>query len=138
MDNGRPPAPQTGLITIRRDDQTANATARVLGNVGVEIQSGPTTLGVRVGNGSGEVRALEGGAPEIVVERGAEAQIQGQGFLPFSTAQVFLPLAGNNAIELARVQVDERGALNGQARFLTGPGQGPHPGRPPGVADCVC
>lgn len=127
LNNGRPPAPQTGLITIRRDNQSADATARVLGNSGLEIEAGQTTLGVRVNNGSGEIRALQNGAPEIVVERGAEAQIQGQGFLPFSTAQVFLPLAGNNAIELARVQVDERGALNGQARFLTGPGQAPIP-----------
>ena len=127
LNNGQPPVPQQGQITVRRDDGNENAQARIVGNTGIEIQAGRLNLGLRVTDGSGDVRPLGDGTPEILIEQGARAQFQGTGFLPNSTVQVFLPLQGQNAVELARVQVDQNGALRGDARFLTGPGQAPIP-----------
>jgi hypothetical protein len=119
--------PVAGNISVQRDGSSQGAEARVMGNSGLDVRTGDVSFGIRVQNGTGEVRTLPNGSPDILVDQGARALIQGGGFLPFSSAQVFLPLQGGNAIELARVQIDASGNLEGEANFRTGPGQAPIP-----------
>jgi hypothetical protein len=63
----------------------------------------------------------------VEVKKGATAALSGTGGLPGSTVQVFLPLQGGNAKELARIPVDDTGSFSGDAAFSTRSNEAPMP-----------
>jgi len=85
----------------------------------LSIQTGLLSIGVNVRTGEGLVRQAANGQTEVQVRSGGVTAFQGSGLAPRSFVQVFMPLQGTNAIELARIPVDETGAFNGEAVFAT-------------------
>jgi tRNA (Thr-GGU) A37 N-methylase len=84
-------------------------------------------LGLEVQQDQGVVRQNNTGGTEIEVKKGSTAAVSGTGLLPRSTVQVFLPLQGANAKEIARIPVDEAGSFSGDAVFATRVNERPLP-----------
>jgi tRNA (Thr-GGU) A37 N-methylase len=84
-------------------------------------------LGLQVQQDQGVVRQNNTGGTEIEVRKGSTAEVSGTGYLPRSTVQVFLPLQGANAKEIARIPVDEAGTFSGDAVFATRVNERPLP-----------
>jgi hypothetical protein len=84
-------------------------------------------LGLEVQQDQGVVRQNNSGGTEIEVRKGSTTALTGSGLLPRSSVQVFLPLQGPNAKEIARIPVDDTGAFSGDAVFATRANERPLP-----------
>jgi IgGFc binding protein len=93
----------------------------------LSVQSDSLLLNFALSEEQGLIRDLGSGAIELEVKKGASAALSGSGLLPRSTVQVFLPLQGNNAKEVARIPVDGTGSFSGDAVFATRPTERPLP-----------
>lgn len=101
---------------------------RATSPTGLSLVAGALNLGLTLGNQTqGGVAPNTLGSPELSVVKGQQAGISGVGARPLSTVQLFLPLGGDNSIELARIPVDATGSFRGDAVFNVGPTQRPLP-----------
>jgi tRNA (Thr-GGU) A37 N-methylase len=91
------------------------------------LTAGVLNLGLQVQQDQGVVRQNTTGGTEVEVRTGSTTALTGSGLLPRSTVQVFLPLQGSNAKEVARIPVDENGAFSGDAVFATRVNERPMP-----------
>ena len=91
------------------------------------VLAGGVTVGVSVPANKGRIVTGSGGATEVALEKGSAATISGTGVLPNSMVQVFLPLAGANARELARIPSTSEGSFDGSAPLLAPPNAAPLP-----------
>ena len=80
---------------------------------------GALSVAVDVASADGRILRDSDGSTEIRVNQGGDARVSGSGFRPGATVQLFLPLAGANAKEIARVPVAEDGSFDGSAPFAT-------------------
>jgi len=100
---------------------------QVTSPTGFSLRAGVLNLGLEVQQDQGVVRQNNTGGTEIEVRKGSTAAMTGTGLLPRSTVQVFLPLQGPNAKEIARIPVDDTGAFSGDAVFATRANERPLP-----------
>lgn len=132
------PVPSPVLQNNQLPTPPANASARVNG-VPTQIQSlvtdpnnlslraGVFNIGINVQSNQGLVREGANGETEIQVRKGGVAGFEGTGLAPRTFIQVFMPLQGANAKEVARIPVDEAGSFSGEALFQTGLQDAPLP-----------
>jgi VCBS repeat-containing protein len=113
-----PPAPPAAPTATVGGRSTPIQT-QVTSPTGFSLTAGVLNLGLQVQQDQGVVRQNNTGGTEIEVKKGSTAAVSGTGFLPRSTVQVFLPLQGTNAKEIARIPVDEAGTFSGDAVFAT-------------------
>ena len=118
-----PPATPTGTVGGR----SVPIQTQVTSPTGFSLTAGVLNLGLQVQQDQGVVRQNNTGGTEIEVRKGSTAEVSGTGFLPRSTVQVFLPLQGANAKEIARIPVDEAGTFSGDAVFATRVNERPLP-----------
>lgn len=85
----------------------------------LSLRTGVLNIALNVQTNQGLVRQGTNGETEVQVRNGGVAGFQGSGLAPRSFVQVFMPLQGTNAKELARIPVDETGNFNGEAVFQT-------------------
>ena len=115
-----PPTSLTGPQGTVGGTPTPSQTSS-LGTTGVRVTTGPIDFGLRVNSADqGRIVTNPSGNPELVVVNGQTTLLSGTGARPGSFVQVFLPFDGTNAVELARVPVDQNGVFNGQAAFQAG------------------
>jgi VCBS repeat-containing protein len=100
---------------------------QVTSPTGFSLRAGVLNLGLEVQQDQGVVRQNNTGGTEIEVRKGSTTALTGSGLLPRSTVQVFLPLQGPNAKEIARIPVDDTGAFSGDAVFATRANERPLP-----------
>ena len=124
---GQPPVPSPRPQALIGGVPT-QVTSTAVGQTGVRLSAGTLDLGVRVNTpDQGTVRTTPDGEPELSVVKGQQTLISGSGVAPGSTVQAFLPLAGNNAVELGRIQADATGTFSGAAVLNTATTQAPLP-----------
>ena len=121
-----PPAPPSAPVATLGGRSTPIQT-QVTSPTGFSLTAGVLNLGLQVQQDQGVVRQNNTGGTEIEVRKGSTAEVSGTGFLPRSTVQVFLPLQGTNAKEIARIPVDEAGTFSGDAVFATRVNERPLP-----------
>lgn len=92
----------------------------------MSLRAGVLNIGMNVPSDQGSVRQ-QGSSTEIQVRNGGVASVTGSGVLPRSTVQVFMPLQGSNAREIARIPVDSTGSFSGDALFGATPSETPLP-----------
>jgi hypothetical protein len=109
------PAEPTALI----GGVPTTTTARVIDQSKLNILAGALNLEVQVKQDQGTVTRNDSGGTQLEVRKGSSTTITGSGVRPFSTVQVFLPLQGENAKEIARIPTTATGTFNGQAVFAT-------------------
>lgn len=91
----------------------------------LKVSVGPIGLNFSVPQGSGNVNSA-GGSPELEVRLGKAVDLQGEGMLPGSTVQIWLP-GGNRSTELGRINVSADGRFSGDLSFSSGPNSQPLP-----------
>ncbi|MEY2900146.1 MAG: hypothetical protein RL247_312, partial [Actinomycetota bacterium] len=123
--NVPPPPPIAPTATL--GGRPATIQTQVTSPTGFSLTAGVLNLGVQVQQDQGVVRQNTSGGTEIEVRKGSTAAVTGTGLLPRSTVQVFLPLQGTNAKEIARIPVDEAGSFSGEAIFATRANERPIP-----------
>lgn len=129
------PALPGGIPPRPSDEPTASiggvpsaVTTTPVGERGVRVTAGTVDVGLGVTDPSrGGLQTGQGGTPELVVQLGSQTQISGRGVAPGSFLQAFLPLGGDNAVELGRIQADGTGAFSGTAVLATAPNREPLP-----------
>ena len=121
--SSQPPAAPLATLGGR----PAAISTQVTSPTGFSLTTGVLNLGLQVQQDQGAVRQNNSGGTEIEVRKGATASMTGTGLLPRSTVQVFLPLQGANAKEIARIPVDESGTFTGEAVFATRTNERPLP-----------
>lgn len=104
-----------------------NSTTTVESATRTTVLAGGVTVGVSVPANKGRIVTGSGGATEVALEKGSAATISGSGVLPNSMVQVFLPLAGGNARELARIPSTSEGSFDGSAPLSALPNAAPLP-----------
>ncbi len=109
------PAEPTALI----GGVPTTTTSRVIDQSKLNILAGALNLEVQVKQDQGTVTRNDSGGTQLEVRKGSSTTITGSGVRPFSTVQVFLPLQGENAKEIARIPTTATGTFNGQAVFAT-------------------
>lgn len=92
----------------------------------MSLRAGVLNIGMNIPADQGSVRQ-QGSSTEIQVRNGGVASVTGSGVLPRSTVQVFMPLQGSNAREIARIPVDATGSFSGDALFGATPSETPLP-----------
>jgi hypothetical protein len=128
-----PPAPRLNPAPISRSDgpiasvggRTVEIEPTSKSDRDLNISLGPVGLSFFVAQGSGNVDS-SGGAPELEIKRGKAVDLQGEGMLPGSTVQVWLPGATRNT-ELGRINVSADGSFSGDVSFGSGPNGQPLP-----------
>jgi tRNA (Thr-GGU) A37 N-methylase len=120
------PAPPVAPVATIGGRSTPIQT-QVTSPTGFSLRAGVLNLGLEVQQDQGVVRQNNTGGTEIEVKKGSTAAVSGTGLLPRSTVQVFLPLQGTNAKEIARIPVDEAGSFSGDAVFATRVNERPLP-----------
>ena len=128
------PAPTTATGPVLRGNVVPTAPQQPVARVGnrdipvtsqvntpnrLDVRAGSVSLGVNVPQNVGGVRQQTGGATELDVRSGGQTTLQGGGVLARSTVQVFMPLQGSNAKQIAQIQADDSGNFNGDAVFAT-------------------
>ena len=121
-----PPAPPVAPVATV-GGRTITTQTQVTSPTGFNLRTGVLNLGLEVEEDQGAVRQDSAGGLDIEVKKGSTAAVSGSGFLPRSTVQVFLPLQGTNAKEIARIPVDEGGTFSGDAVFATRVNERPLP-----------
>lgn len=121
-----PPAPPSAPLATVGGRITPTQT-QITSPTGFSLRAGVLNLGLQVQQDQGVVRQNNTGGTEIEVRKGSTAAMSGTGLLPRSTVQVFLPLQGSNAKEVARIPVDETGSFSGDAVFATRANERPLP-----------
>jgi hypothetical protein len=91
----------------------------------LNISVGPVGINFVVPQGSGNVDS-SGGNPQLDIKLGKAVDLQGQGLLPGSTVQVWLPGSSRNT-ELARIIVGPDGRFSGDVSFGSNPDEQPLP-----------
>lgn len=127
-----PPAPVTGPVL--RGNVVPTAPQQPVARVGtrdipvatqvntpnrLDVRASSVSLGVSVPQTVGGVRQQAGGPTELEVRSGGQTTLQGGGVLARSTVQVFMPLQGDNAKQIAQIEADATGTFNGDAVFAT-------------------
>ena len=120
------PAPPNAPVAIVNGVPTSVSTLVTDPN-NLNIRTGLLNIGIKVQQNEGLVRQGTNGETEVQVRKGGVTGFQGSGLAPRSFVQVFMPLQGTNAKELARIPVDETGSFNGEAVFQTGLQDAPLP-----------
>ena len=92
-----------------------------------DFRAGDFLLTLDVAASGGEIRSQEAAVSEIILEEGSLALFSGSGVLPESRVQLFLPLRGQNARELANIAPDEDGTFDGAALFSSARDEEPLP-----------
>lgn len=125
--NGLPPRPTDGpAATINGQRQTV--TTRPQGTTGVGVITGRLAISIQVPTPQeGRLNPSAPSGPELEVVNGRTTQIAGSGSQPGSVVQVFLPLNGSNARELAQIPVGNDGSFSGEAVFRTSSSERPLP-----------
>ena len=118
-----PPAAPTAIVG--GTPTTVQSTVQSPTNLALRVDR--LNLGISVQPDQGSVRQAPGGQTEVQVRSGTSATLQGTGVAPRSVVQVFMPLQGDNAKEITRIQADEAGNFNGEALFATGLRDAPIP-----------
>ena len=121
-----PPAPPSAP-TATIGGRSTSIQSQVTSPTGFSLTAGVLNLGLQVQQDQGVVRQNGTGGTEVEVRKGSTTALTGSGLLPRSTVQVFLPLQGTNAMEVARIPVDETGAFSGDAVFATRVNERPMP-----------
>lgn len=125
----RTPASQNGGVGTRTTiDGVPRPTRTMEQNGGVAVQSGTVSLALRPTdpNGGGAVqRNSQSNEPELSLPTGQSTRVAGDGLLPGSSVQVWLPNVTTR--ELARVPVNGSGEFDGEVSLAHGPGEGPLP-----------
>ena len=93
----------------------------------MNLRAGVLNIGMNVPSNQGGGVSQQGGSTEVQVRNGGAATLNGSGLLPRSTVQVFMPLGGSNAREIARIPVDANGSFSGDAIFGATPTEAPLP-----------
>ena len=93
----------------------------------LDVRASSVSLGVSVPQAVGGVRQQAGGPTELEVRSGGQTTLQGGGVLARSTVQVFMPLQGDNAKQIAQIEADATGTFNGDAVFATQRTEAPLP-----------
>jgi hypothetical protein len=124
---GTVPSPPPIAPTGRVGGLLVPIQTQVTSPTGFSLRAGVLNLGLEVQQDQGVVRQNNTGGTEIEVRKGSTAAMTGTGLLPRSTVQVFLPLQGPNAKEIARIPVDDTGAFSGEAVFATRANERPLP-----------
>ena len=93
----------------------------------MSLRAGVLNIGMNVPSNQGGGVSSQGGTTELQVRNGGAAALNGSGLLPRSTVQVFMPLQGSNAREIARIPVDANGSFSGDAVFGSTPTEAPLP-----------
>ncbi len=115
--NVAPTPPQQPVARV--GDRDIPVTTQVNTPNRLDVRAGSVSLGVSVPQSVGGVRQQTGGATELEVRSGGQTTLQGGGVLPGSTVQVFMPLQGSNAQQIAQIGADANGNFNGDALFAT-------------------
>lgn len=118
-----PPAAPTAIVG--GTPTTVQSTVQSPTNLALRVDR--LNLGISVQPDQGLVRQAPGGETEVQVRSGTSATLQGTGVAPRSVVQVFMPLQGDNAKEITRIQADQAGNFNGEALFATGLRDAPIP-----------
>ena len=124
---GNVPPPPPAIPTARVGGRLTPTQTQITSPTGFSLRAGVLNLGLQVQEDQGLVRQNNAGGTEIEVRKGSTAEVSGTGSLPRSTVQVFLPLQGANAKEIARIPVDEAGTFSGDAVFATRVNERPLP-----------
>jgi hypothetical protein len=95
------------------------------GDNDLTVSTGEVNLNINVPGGAGGVNN-SGAAPELEVKRDKAVTLEGEGMLPGSTVQVWLPGSDTNT-ELGRLSVDEDGSFAGNVNFGASPDGSPLP-----------
>jgi hypothetical protein len=109
-----PPAP---TAIVGGTPTTVQSTVQSPTNLALRVDR--LNLGISVQPDQGLVRQDPGGQTEVQVRSGTSATLQGSGVAPRSVVQVFMPLQGDNAKEITRIQADAAGNFSGEALFAT-------------------
>ena len=96
-----------------------NTSTRVVDQSKLNILAGQLNLELQVKPDQGGVKKTNSGSLQVDVKKGGTANITGTGVKPLSTVQVFLPLQGANAKEIARIPSTSSGSFSGDALFAT-------------------
>ena len=123
--NAVPTAPQQPVARVGTRD--IPVTTQVNTPNRLDVRASSVSLGVSVPQTVGGVRQQPGGLTELEVRSGGQTSLQGGGVLPGSSVQVFMPLQGTNAKQVAQIQADATGAFNGDAVFATQRSEPPLP-----------
>lgn len=91
----------------------------VINQTKLNVLSGQLNLELEVKPVHGGVTKTNSGSLQVDVKKGGTANIAGTGVKPLSTVQVFLPLQGTNAKEIARIPTTSSGTFSGDALFAT-------------------
>jgi VCBS repeat-containing protein len=91
----------------------------VINQTKLNVLSGQLNLELEVKPVHGGVTKTNSGSLQVDVKKGGTANIAGTGVKPLSTVQVFLPLQGTNAKEIARIPTTSTGSFSGDALFAT-------------------
>lgn len=128
-----PPAPRVNPAPIAQTDGPMAS----IGGRSVEVEPtskterdlnialGPVGLNFFVPQGSGNVDSSRG-TPELEIKRGKALDLQGEGMLPGSTVQIWLPGA-TRSTELGRINVSADGRFSGDVSFASNPNGQPLP-----------
>jgi hypothetical protein len=95
------------------------AKTNVINQTKLNVLSGQLNLELEVKPVHGGVTKTNSGSLQVDVKKGGTANIAGTGVKPLSTVQVFLPLQGTNAKEIARIPTTSTGSFSGDALFAT-------------------
>ena len=123
---GVPPIPPKAPTILLGGRSTA-FTSEVPTSNSLDMRAGNLSLGVTVREEQGEISRESDGSTQIDVKKGSSASFSGSGFRPAATVQIFLPMNGRDAKELARIPVAADGSFDGSAGFATRPNESPIP-----------
>ena len=120
-----PPAPLAGPVALPSNGSNGGGAvvqgeevpleASSSSEQALSVTAGEVNLNFSVPGGSGGVNS-SGAAPELEVKRDKAVALEGEGMLPGSTVQVWLPGSNKNT-ELGRITVDEDGDFSGNVSF---------------------
>jgi hypothetical protein len=130
-----PPAPLIGPIAAPTNvdgggsaqigGQSVEVDSKASGNNSLNVNAGEVNLNFNVPGGSGGVNN-SGGSPVLEVKRDKAVALEGEGMLPGSTVQVWLPGASGEK-EVGRLAVGPDGSFSGDISFAAAPGGAPLP-----------
>lgn len=109
-----PAAPQSFVNGVPTQLQT-----EIVGPTDLSLRTDVVDIAMSVQLEEGLVGQGTSGETEVQLRSGGVLGIQGSGLAPRSFAQIFMPLKGTNARELARIEVDDSGSFDGEALFQT-------------------
>ena len=123
---GVPPAPpKTPQILVGGRSTAISFESSSPNNLDLRAEN--FSIGVNLQEDQGAISREPDGATQLGVKKGSLVSLSGSGFTPDATVQVYLPLKGTNAKELARIPVAADGTFDGSAAFATRSNEPPLP-----------